>query len=260
MTSRRSLKKDTKLEGKDLKFLVDMYHYRNGGYPNPESLPKNFELVKNFALFIKYMSFVGFEDLFKGYLQSFGLEVKILEEVKDFQVKEDLSFKSHLNQTILDCSDIQSEICSRSNQIKRDISQEISKETKVIKSHITKGVFSEYRKRKVEKKDNYFSTYMLDVKSQEFINKMILEDKNDDDILKYIQELKIERETKDKESRLESVEIGQEVGLKISGKILTGKVLEINEKTGIISVSHGDKKLGRYLKNLYKISEEKDGE
>jgi hypothetical protein len=164
-TKKRLFKRTTNLDGNEvLKHLTNMLHYRAGGYPSQNSLPQHHELMNKFIVFFKFFSFLGWDKEFiHDYLKDYGIEVKILPgfEVDDYELDEDHkikikevaemevdTFKQFLENLILYCDNLQSGICNYSNQIKRDIADNIKEECDVKKGHFTSTVMFEYRKEK----------------------------------------------------------------------------------------------------------------
>jgi uncharacterized protein YdhG (YjbR/CyaY superfamily) len=65
----------TRQKGKLLKHVVDMYHYKNGGYPNENSAPKHFELIERFAWMVHFFNMIGFQRQYKEVLEQFGIKI-----------------------------------------------------------------------------------------------------------------------------------------------------------------------------------------
>jgi hypothetical protein len=145
-----------------LKFLTDMFYYRNGGYPSENSLPKHEEVLNRFIDIFKYMSFLGTEKQFvTNYLAEHGIEVKLLHPVEDYSVEkshkaiaeanvflEKFTFKEFLNTLIDECLGLQGHICNLADKIKIDLAKEIEKESGVKKGHYLDAVTFNYNAEK----------------------------------------------------------------------------------------------------------------
>ena len=64
------------MEEADFKFIVDMYHFREGGRPKPESEPKHVGVIKKFVTLVKYFKFLELDEIF--YLKEVhGIEITV---------------------------------------------------------------------------------------------------------------------------------------------------------------------------------------
>lgn len=58
------------------KFLLDMYHYRNGGWPSDKTPPRVWSIINRFAGAYRSMSKYGF-GMMENWCQRFGLDIKL---------------------------------------------------------------------------------------------------------------------------------------------------------------------------------------
>lgn len=66
-------------EAWEFSFILQMWHYRNGGYPSKGSKPKMWEIIDKFQYALRQCRKYGL-DFADGYLDRFGLEVNITKE------------------------------------------------------------------------------------------------------------------------------------------------------------------------------------
>jgi len=155
-------------KSKVLKHLVDMYHYRNGGYPNENSAPKHVELIERFAWMVCWFSFVGLQNQYKVELAKYGISVTIQDgfKVQDSEVAPEAlevlleqpelaifmpdnrprNLKQAIRAFIFACDEIQGEICANSNTIKKEIAPEIEQNCEINKGDFTSSVMVNYQK------------------------------------------------------------------------------------------------------------------
>lgn len=158
-------------EGKVLKHIVDMYHYRDGGYPNPNSPPKHQELIRLFAQMVKYFDLIGFSEIYQEELKKHGITVKVNPSYKipDVEVVaeaadtfEEMGLLQYLGKDyeylpimygeavkafVLVCDGIQGEICSNSNVIKKELAPDVETNCFIRKGDFTQTVMVNYQKK-----------------------------------------------------------------------------------------------------------------
>lgn len=238
---KKEFEENTGLAGKELKFLVDMYHYRSGGYPNENSLPKHQEVLNNFANLVKYFNLIGLDHEYQHILDSLGIEIKIKQPVEDFELENlGKDFSEHLLETIKECSEIQGDICNLSDSIKRGISKEISEKTSISSGIITQGVMFEYQKRKDER-NQFLQKFAKRKKSQDFINKLISEGKTDEEIIKILRELDSLHVTPINSTlTMDELVIGIIVEYIKDGAKLEGEITDLLLEKGKVVIQTGD--------------------
>lgn len=151
-------------KGKVLKNVVDMYHYRYGGYPNDTSLPKHQELIENFAEMVLHFDFIGFSKIYKDELKKYGITLTVNPDnaIKNVPVVEDAlevlqetgllagvknpMFKEAVKAFVLTCDEIQGEICGQSNIIKKELAVQVKEECEIEKGDFTGSVMVNYHK------------------------------------------------------------------------------------------------------------------
>ena len=150
------------LEGNVFKFLVDMYHYRYGGYPKPTSPAKHIAVMVRFANLVRLVDFLELDDFLL--VETYGIKVEITNPIQDFEITGDMletirnrgytgkTFKEFLMEALLRGDNIQSDICSCSDQIK-DKGKELEETASIKKKHYTGAVMKEYQRREAAKKD-----------------------------------------------------------------------------------------------------------
>lgn len=154
--------------GKVLKHLVDMYHYRKGGYPNESSPPKHQELIERFAWMVLWFDFIGLSHLYKDELKAFGITVIVSPEykIKDAPIAEEAmevfaempefmhylaenkkqTFKQAIRAFLFLCDEIQGQICSNSNVIKKQIGPAVEENCDIRKGDFSSAVMVNYTK------------------------------------------------------------------------------------------------------------------
>lgn len=155
-------------KGKVLKHVVDMYHYRNGGYPSPNSAPKHQELIEKFALMVHWFNLIGFSKLYKDGLQAYGItdiSIDPAYKIQDTPLNEemleivdgadfgthwpknnDITFRQTIKAFVLACDEIQGAICSQSNVIKNDLAPLVEQACEIKKGDFTSSVMVNYQK------------------------------------------------------------------------------------------------------------------
>lgn len=148
-------------DGKKLKFITDMLYYKDGGYPNEESLPKHEEVLNNFIDLVKYMDLLGKRNQFvDGYLRQHGITValdsrykienlmidgdtkhKTEQALKEYNIRVTAAPLKNLTEAFLQQTmAIQSEICSKSDEIKHDLAATVENNCEVKKSDFISSV------------------------------------------------------------------------------------------------------------------------
>ena len=151
------------ITGNDFKYVIDMYHYRHGGYPSPNSKPRHTEVIRRFAEMIRILQFIEMDDFLV--IDAYGIEVKVLNPIEDFDITGDAletirergytatTFKQFLTEAILRGDNIQTDICNCADQIKAT-AKEIEETAKIKKKHFSSAVMTEYRRRDAARENN----------------------------------------------------------------------------------------------------------
>jgi len=151
------------VEAGDFKFIVDMYHYRHGGYPNPTSKAKHSEVIRKFAEMVRILQFVELDDFLA--IDAYGIEVKVTQPIVDFELSSDMletikdrgytgtTFKEFLQEAILRGDYIQSTICNCGDEIKAK-AKEIEETAGIKKKHFSSSVMTEYKRRDAANENN----------------------------------------------------------------------------------------------------------
>lgn len=130
--------------------LNDAYHYRNGGYPFPDSPPRYQDAANRLAKMFLTLKFADMEEMVNKYLRvNYGLELvevnpvnaikrqdNLTEEKINGFIKEDPNIPLNMEQSdkelfknMLEYMDnLQTDICQNSNFIKRDKFKELKDE------------------------------------------------------------------------------------------------------------------------------------
>ena len=151
------------VEGGDFKFIVDMFHYRHGGYPNPTSKSKHSEVIRKFVAMVKILQFVGMDDFLA--LEAYGIKLEVTSPMVDFDITSDMvetikdrgftgsTFAEFLEEAILRGDNIQSTICNCADEIKAK-SKEIEETAGIKKKHFSASVMTEYKRRDAANENN----------------------------------------------------------------------------------------------------------
>lgn len=147
---------------KDIRAVVDAYHYRNGGYPNETSPPRHHSSADKIARMYRYLEILGDAEMVNSYLrENYGIEFHVVdkqkagikpipsgvwhsEEFKKILEESCIQIDPTMTETeilrkVVDAGDAQqSQICTMSNAIKRDLYEKV----KALDSNITKGAFT----------------------------------------------------------------------------------------------------------------------
>lgn len=171
-------------KGKVLKHVVDMYHYRNGGYPEASSLPKHYELIQRFAWMVHIFRMVGLAGEYKEVLEEFGLKVTVdpeyvfttggeneeegdpipmpdggdivveeaLEGLLEYPEitaklpkKKQITVAQAIRAMIMACDEIQGAICQNSNVIRKEIAPEVERACEIKKGDFSGSVNVNYQ-------------------------------------------------------------------------------------------------------------------
>lgn len=185
------------LEKKHFKHLVDMYHYRFGGYPNETSPPKHAELIQNFCLMVRYFGVMGLTKLVTDEMEKYGVVARItqvatdlnqdeaanfnqafcLQEVKgirdkdlraelETKLKSAATFAQALRCCLAIADNYQGSICQHSNEIKHDIAPIIEAQTEIKKSDFNNTVMFNYRLNSRRIKEKHLDKIKASVKSK----------------------------------------------------------------------------------------------
>jgi hypothetical protein len=154
--------------GKVLKHVVDMYHYREGGYPNANSAPKHQELVERFAWMVHWFNFVGLSGQYKEELKKYGIYLNIdqtfkignrpiepealeaLQEYPEFAKRlksnKPVDFRLAIRAFLFACDELQGTICKQSNVIKHELAPEVEQQCEIRKGDFTSSIMVNYHK------------------------------------------------------------------------------------------------------------------
>lgn len=151
-------------DGKKLKFVTDMLYYRNGGYPNENSLPKHVEVLDQFIDLVKYMQLLGYKyEFVDKYLAEHGITVTLSEtgKIENLPIAGDDLHKAHevlrkegfniaefpaanhkafLINMLSKTMELQRQICQKSDQIKHNIAGVVESQCEIKKSDFTGAI------------------------------------------------------------------------------------------------------------------------
>ena len=143
------------LEAQDFSFLVDMYHYRDGGRPSPKSPSKHSVVIESFVKLVKYFKFLELDNIYD--LKSmYGITITVDDEISDYHLTDDQvetiknygftsnTYKEFLRDCILRCDNINSEINETNEQIKL-IGSALEESTDLKKKHFNATVNNEFK-------------------------------------------------------------------------------------------------------------------
>ena len=154
---------DKSIDGSTFKLIVDMYHYKDGGYPNLTSKPKHVDVLQKFSDIVRILNFIEMDEFL--YIDTYGIKVEITNPIEDFQIVGDMldtikshgytgtTFKEFLAESVLRGSNIQTTICQCSDEIK-DKSKEVEETANIKKKHYMSSVMTEFRRRDAANDNN----------------------------------------------------------------------------------------------------------
>jgi hypothetical protein len=174
-----TVKSVTNIKAPDFKHLVDMVHYRNGGYPQENSKPKHDELITKFVQLVEMMEFTGIK-LYD--LKEYGIDVKLLNPLSEYNIKPNdigdeykKEFKGitkgsdFMRKALSIGDDLQGEICVTSDKIK-DLGKYISKNSTIKSGHYTRTVFTEYQRDKAARENKNKRVDYINSNTQKELN------------------------------------------------------------------------------------------
>lgn len=128
------------LNNKDVKRAVDALYYFGGGWPSPTSKGRMEALLENFVGMYRILDFIGEGNKVHEHLAMFGVTVSLANEfkitnrelthnerafLKSVQSETDftraLTIKDLVTDVILECQELQSEICDLADKIKEEL-------------------------------------------------------------------------------------------------------------------------------------------
>lgn len=130
-----------------IRALNDCYHYKDGGYPNPDSPPRSENAVDRLAKMFKYVNMLGDGEMINTYMrQKYGMEIVVVNKDQNQLLALNLEKEKKLNKLQADLgTDVdfsarpievvrqfvqimdaqQGVICRKSNSIKNDLFGEL---------------------------------------------------------------------------------------------------------------------------------------
>lgn len=175
----------TETDGKELKLITDVFYYKDGGYPNENSLPRHEELLSNFVTLVKYMDFLGLRRQYVDtYLQDNGITLTLAEDAKieniningdtRHKISEALGdliaqsdFRTLLNKFLSQTLTIQAEICNRSDEIKHNLANTVEGNCEINKSDFMNAIRFD-----ILSKKNKINTKIIDRERKLFTSKV----------------------------------------------------------------------------------------
>jgi len=144
------------ISGNEFNNVVNMYHYREGGYPSPNSKPRHVEFVKKFVSLYKILNFLELDDFLC--MELYGASVVIHEPIEDFTISGDsletikergytaTTFKEFLTEALLRGDHILTSVCNCADIIKEK-AKEIEETANIKKKHYGSAVMTEVKRR-----------------------------------------------------------------------------------------------------------------
>jgi len=154
-----------------IKFITDMVHYRNGGYPKPNSKPKHHDVLNHFINLYKWMSFIGREKQYvTDYLKEHGITVTLDKPIENTSIEShkiliensepdtffttDAADLRQFTEDMLEVTDdLQGTICKLADSIKIDLASSVTAKG-VKKGHFIDAVNFSYNADKDRKEIN----------------------------------------------------------------------------------------------------------
>jgi len=162
-TLKKLVRLTTGMEETDFKYIVDMYHFREGGRPKPESEPKHVGIIKKFVTLVKYFKFLELDEIF-NLKEVHGIEITVDNPIEDYDFDADTldtiqeygfvstTFKGFLLEAIQRGNNITSTITEKTELIKE--SAKLMEENAQIKpGHFKNAVGKEVKRLKALRED-----------------------------------------------------------------------------------------------------------